>query len=199
MYGRRRFLRSCGTVAIGGALAGCTGGGAEESAGNATTVSPSSGFVLRSPAFDGGESIPRKYTADGDDVSPPLEIEGVPDGADTLTLLVDDPDAPDGNFYHWLLWNVPAETTGIPEGINQARRVPDLGDARQGTNGFGELGYRGPRPPAEDDAHTYRFTLYAVSDSLNVQAGARYPTVDEGLSGSVVASTRLTGEYDREG
>ncbi|WP_246982189.1 YbhB/YbcL family Raf kinase inhibitor-like protein [Halorientalis marina] len=198
MPGRRRFLRACGGVAVGGALAGCTGDGSDEPSGNATTVSPSPGFVLRSPAFADGEAIPRKYTADGDDVSPPLEIEGVPNGADTLTLIVDDPDAPDGPFYHWLCWNVPADTTRIPEGVTQARRIPDLGDARQGTNGFGELGYRGPRPPAGDDPHTYRFTLYAVSGSLNVQAGARYPTVDDALSGSVVASTRLTGEYGRE-
>lgn len=197
---RRGFLRTCGLVAVGTGLAGCTmdGGGSENgSNGDVTTVSPVEGFTLRSAAFSEGDSIPRKYTNDGDDVSPPLSVAGVPDDADTLTLIVDDPDAPSGSFYHWLLWNVPADTSEIPEGINQARRVPELGDAHQGTNGFGELGYRGPRPPKEDGPHTYRFTLYAVDGSLNVQAGARYPQVDEALSGSVVATARLTGEYDR--
>jgi len=198
MPGRRRFLRYCGAVAVGGGLAGCTGGGSAGTRGAATTVSPTSGFTIRSPAFTEGESIPPKYTADGADLSPALAVAGAPEAATTLTLIVDDRDAPDGSFYHWLLWNLPADTTQIPEGINQARRVPDLGDARQGTNGFGELGYRGPRPPDGDDPHTYRFTLYAVAESLNVQAGARYPTVDEALSGSVVATARLTGEYASE-
>lgn len=202
MLDRRGVLRGAVAVAVPGLVAGCSGSGGEPSDDTAanpvpTTVSPTEGFRLESSAFADGETIPTEFTADGADVSPPLSITGVPDGASTLALVVDDPDAPGSGFTHWLLWNVPADTSRLPKGINQSRRVPDLDDARQGTNGFGELGYRGPRPPRDDGPHTYRFTLYAVRDSLNVQAGARYPTLDRALSDSVVASARLTGEYDR--
>jgi len=202
MPDRRAVLRATVAAAIPGLVAGCSNDGGESSGDTATsagptTVSPTEGFRLESPAFADGAVIPTKFTADGDDLSPPLAISGVPDAASTLALVVDDPDAPRGGFTHWLLWNVPADAPRLPAGINQSRRVPDLGDARQGTNGFGELGYRGPRPPAADGPHTYRFTLYAVRGSLNVQAGARYPTLDRALSGAVVASTRLAGEYDR--
>lgn len=201
MPDRRGVLRTVAAAAIFG-FAGCSDGGGGSGGDTATsagptTVSPTDGFRLESPAFADGGTIPTEFTADGDDLSPPLAITGVPDAASTLTLVVDDPDAPRGGFTHWLLWNVPAGTARLPAGINQSRRVPDLGDARQGTNGFGELGYRGPRPPADDGPHTYRFTLYAVRGSLNVQAGARYPTLDRALAGSVVTSARLAGEYDR--
>ena len=202
MTDRRGVLRASAALAtLPGVLAGCVSGGSGSDASTAsapTTVSPTAGFTLESPAFEDGATIPTRYTADGEDLSPPLTVAGVPEAAGSLALVVDDPDAPgSGSFEHWLLWNVPPETDRLPEGINQSRRVPDLGDARQGTNGFGELGYRGPRPPKADGPHTYRFTLFAVTAPLNVQAGARYPTLDRALVDSVVATARLTGSYDR--
>jgi Raf kinase inhibitor-like YbhB/YbcL family protein len=199
MPDRRGVLRATLAAAVPGLVAGCSSGGSDGGATTTgpTTVSPVEGFRLSSPAFEGGDAIPVPYTADGEDLSPPLEITGVPEAASTLALVVDDPDAPPEVFVHWALWDLPADTTSLPEGINQSRRVPDLGDAKQGTNGFGELGYRGPRPPEDDGPHTYRFTCYAVDGSPNVQAGANYGALARGLDGTVLSSTRLTATYDR--
>jgi Raf kinase inhibitor-like YbhB/YbcL family protein len=198
MPDRRGVLRATLAAAVPGLAAGCSSGGSDGAGAiPPTTVSPVGGFRLSSPAFENGGSIPTRYTADGEDLSPPLAVEGVPAEASTLALVVDDPDAPPEVFVHWALWDLPADTARVPEGINQSRRVPDLGDAKQGTNGFGELGYRGPRPPEEDDAHTYRFTLYAVDGTPNVQAGANYGALARGLDGIVLSSARLTATYDR--
>jgi len=199
MHSRRAFLALAGTAATAG-LAGCetaTEGGSGASDSSVTTVASDTSMTLSSSAFMDGGPIPARYTWDGDDVSPPLEIAGVPGGAASLALIVDDPDAPGGTFVHWLLWNVPADTTEIPEGQPPARRIEGLGNARQGTNGFGELGYGGPRPPEEDDAHTYRFTLYVIDQQLNVQAGSRKAQLDQAMDGNTIASARLTGEYAR--
>lgn len=195
---RRGVLRATLAAAVPGLVAGCSSGGSSgPGATDPTTVSPVDGFRLSSPAFEDGGTIPTRFTADGEDLSPPLTIEGVPDQAASLALVVDDPGAPPEVFVHWALWDLPTDTSTIPEGINQSRRVPDLGDAKQGTNGFGELGYRGPRPPEEDEPHTYRFTLYAVDGSPNVQAGANYGALARGLDGLVIGSTRTTATYDR--
>lgn len=124
------------------------------------------------------------------------EPSGVPDEAQSLALVMDDPAMGDGTFVHWLLWGLPPDTERIPEGIRRARRVDEL-DARQGTNGFGELGYRGPQPPEGEAPHTYRFTLYALDEPVNVQAGARYRALSQAMDGRVVATARLTGTYQR--
>lgn len=200
MHSRREFLGGMATV-VAGTLVGCSsvtdgGSGASESA--VTTLSTTTSLTISTAAFADGETIPQRFTADGADVSPPLSIDGVPDEADSLALVVDDPDAPGGTFVHWLLWNVPADTETIPENQPQARQIEALGGAKQGTNGFGELGYRGPRPPADDGPHTYRFTLYAIETPVNVQAGARKGRLDEAMADNTLASARLTGEYARE-
>lgn len=195
---RRMALRAVAGACC--ALAGCTtlgGGDGVDSTGPPTMVGTDSDMRLTSTAFGDGESIPARYTADGADVSPPLSVTGVPESAASLALVVDDPDVPGGTFVHWLLWALPAETTTVPENVPQARRVRSLSDARQGTNGFGELGYGGPRPPEGEDSHTYRFTLYALSEGVNVQAGARWRALSNATSGQAVTATRLTGTYER--
>jgi len=166
--------------------------------GSATGGQPETGEVgltLSSPAFDAGNSIPARHTADGDDVSPRLVVDGVPDDADSLALALDDPDA--GGFVHWLLWNVPADVDAVPENVPRTETVSSLGDARQGTNGFGDIGYRGPAPPADDGAHTYRFTLWAVDRTLDLAPGATRESLTDALDGHRIASTLLTGDYDR--
>lgn len=191
---RRRDLLEGLSVSVGLSLAGCT----DDSGGPpVTTVDDDTDLAVSSPAFVDGATIPTRYTFEGDDISPPLSIGGVPDGVASLVLVVDDPDAPNPPFTHWLVWQLPADTREIPTGISQSRRVESLGGAHQGTNDFGELGYRGPRPPEDDGAHTYRFTVYAVEESLDVQAGARRGRVDEGLRDNVVANARFTGEFER--
>ncbi|MFD1588604.1 YbhB/YbcL family Raf kinase inhibitor-like protein [Halorientalis brevis] len=211
MPGRRDFLVSVSS-GTGLLLAGCLDGtdSSEDSTETSpdatntqtddtvsTTRSNASGLQLSSTAFEDGGNIPQKYTFDGADVSPPLSISGVPADADSLVLVVDDPDAPNPPFTHWLLWDIPADTTAIPAGIEQSRTAPELDGAKQGTNSFDVLGYRGPRPPKGDGSHTYRFTLTAVERPLNVQAGASRDQIADALQGNSVATARITGEYER--
>jgi len=122
----------------------------------------------------------------------------VPDDAAALALVVDDPDAStDKPFVHWLLWNVPPETTEMPADVLDGERVESLDDAAQGTNGFGDVGYGGPCPPAGDGAHAHRFTLHALDTELDVNPGANRATLESAMEGRVVAETTLTGEYER--
>lgn len=208
---RRHLLAIAGTAAAV-ALAGCTGGdgnggdgsgdGNGNGEGDGDTQSPprETGAApdLSSPAFDPGGAIPTTYTCDGEDVSPPLSVSGVPDGAASLALVLDDPDAPrDEPFVHWLLWNLPPDTAEIPENVPPGERVDALGAAVQGTNSFGNVGYGGPCPPEADDAHTYRFVLHALDTELDLSPGARRPKLDGAMEGHVLGRTTLPGEYDR--
>lgn len=150
---------------------------------------------LSSSAFADQESIPSKYTCDGADISPPLSIGNVPDTAEFLALIVDDPDAPGGTFDHWLLWNIPAQTSQIPEGIKQQEKVNKLSGAAQGQNDFGELGYRGPCPPSGE--HRYRFQLYALSGSLELPSSSGKSKLQNTIKSKAVAETQLIGKYGR--
>ncbi|WP_436924499.1 YbhB/YbcL family Raf kinase inhibitor-like protein [Halosimplex amylolyticum] len=152
-------------------------------------------LVVSPTAFETGGTIPEKYTGVGEDLSPPLRIESAPSSAETLALVVDDPDA--NEYLHWLIWNVPGDATELPEGIPKTETVDALDGARQGTNDFGEIGYRGPLPPADDGAHTYRFTSYAVDTTLELGAGAGRGELESALDGHVLDEHRFTGEFDR--
>jgi Raf kinase inhibitor-like YbhB/YbcL family protein len=116
---------------------------------------------LTSPAFAPGSSIPRRFTCDGEDASPPLGWDGVPAGARELALLVEDPDAPNGTFVHWTLFAIPPDTTGLREG-----EVPR--GALEGENSFGDRGYGGPCPPEHDEPHRYVFSVYALRAPLDL-------------------------------
>jgi len=161
--------------------------------------SESGEFSISSLAFEDGEEIPTQYTCEreGEVDSPPLRIDGVPSGAETLALTVDDPDAPNPPFVHWLLWNLPADTEQIPSSVPHGPSVSDLGGAEQGTNDADEVGYSGPCPPPEDGPHTYRFTLYAVDTELELEAGATRGELDAALDGKTVGTARLSGTYSR--
>jgi len=189
-------------VALAAGFAGCTGldglGGGDGS-GDSPTPDPDNPAVgdveqrgdlrLSSPAFEDGGPIPEEYGRDARNVNPPLSVGGVPGGAETLTLIVDDPDAvePAGEVWlHWLVWNVPASRTEIPEGW-----APE--EAVEGRNDFGGRGYGGPDPP--DGRHTYRFKLYAVETSLDRSASASKRDVGEAMEGAVLAATQLTGTF----
>lgn len=153
---------------------------------------------FRTSAFTHGESIPAKYTCEGEDRSPELTVGNVPDDAAALAVVVDDPDAPGGTFTHWLLWNLPPDTVEIPEGVPRRGEVSDLGDAAQGENDFGDVGYRGPCPPAGDDPHEYRFRLYALDDELDAEPGAPRPPVGDELDEKARATAEFTGTFGRE-
>ncbi len=144
---------------------------------------------LASPAFEDGGEIPRRYGFDGENVNPPLSVSGVPGGAGSLALVVDDPDAvePAGEVWlHWLVWNVDPSRTEIPEGWDPEGAV-------QGTNDFDERGYGGPAPP--DEEHTYRFKLYAVGSTLGLSGSADKRDVGAAMQGDVLAQTQLTGTF----
>lgn len=183
---RRTFLAAAGAVATG-----CVGG--DDGPDDVET------FPLTSSAFNDGEQIPTEYTCDGENVSPPLSVGGAPEEAETLALVVDDPDAPNPPFVHWLLWNVPADVEGIPRDVPQGETVGTLDGARQGANDTDtdEIGYFGPCPPPDDGPHTYRFILYAVDTELELEAGATRGELDAALDGATVAEARLTGTYER--
>jgi hypothetical protein len=151
---------------------------------------------LSSSAFNEGEKIPKKYTADGPDVSPPLKIEGAGPNAESFALIMDDPDAPAGTWVHWLIWNILAKSTKIPEGIPADREVKALSGAKQGVNDFGRIGYGGPSPPP-GSAHRYRFKLYALDATLDLRAGASLEELEKAVKGHTIAESVLTGIYGR--
>ncbi|MFC7019068.1 MULTISPECIES: YbhB/YbcL family Raf kinase inhibitor-like protein [Haloarcula] len=144
---------------------------------------------LTSPAFDDGERIPEKYGYTAENTNPPLDVGGVPGEAVSLVIIVDDPDAkePAGKVWdHWVVWNVPAERTHVPEDWS-----PD--EAVEGQNDYGEVGWGGPNPP--DREHTYRFIVYALDTTLDLPAGASKDDVYDAASGHTLAKGELTGTY----
>ena len=143
---------------------------------------------ITSSAFHEGGSIPSKFTCDGSDTSPPMQITGIPLEAKSLVLIADDPDAPGGLFTHWLVWNIPAQTSSIAEG-NAPKGV-------QGANDFGKSGYRGPCPPP--GTHRYSFKIFALDRELELHAGAKRSQVDAAMKGHVIAQGELVGRYARK-
>lgn len=150
---------------------------------------------LTTSEFTDGAAIPRRFTCDGEDVSPALAIESVPDGAASLALVMDDPDAPHGTFVHWLMWNLPPDTRVIPEAVPAEKHVRELGEANQGTTDFGRVGYGGPCPPR--GTHTYRLFLYALDARLDLKAGARRDALDDAMRPHILAQATLRGTYAR--
>lgn len=153
---------------------------------------------ITSSAFQDGEPIPRQYSREGAEHSPPLAIHDVPAGTESLALIVDDPDAPNKTWVHWLLWNVPGERSAIPEDVPDEETVAALGGARQGLNDFDEIGYGGPMPPPGHGTHHYRFTAYALSGTLDLDPGAERSALEDAMEGMVLDQARLTGTYERE-
>jgi len=152
-------------------------------------------LTLTSSAFTHGQAIPREYTCDGDDVSPPLGWEGVPGGAKSLALIVDDPDAPDPaapkmTWVHWVLYNLPASVTALPPGVRQA----DL-PAREGVNDWKRTGYGGPCPPI--GRHRYFHKLYALDAPLPDLGTPTKAALEKAMAGHVLASAELVGTYQR--
>lgn len=148
------------------------------------------------PGFE--SDFPAEHTCDGSDVSPRVEVTGVPVEAESLAFVLEDPDAStDGAFVHWLLWNVPQETTEIPEDVPNEETVESLDGAAQGTNDFGEIGYTGPCPPTEDGSHNYELTVHALDGTLSVEPGADASTVEDALAEHRIDEATVVAEYSR--
>ena len=143
---------------------------------------------ITSSAFHEGANIPSKFTCDGSDTSPPLQIAGVPSDAKSLVLIVDDPDAPSGLFTHWLVWNIPPQTSSIAEG-SAPKGV-------HGANDFGKSGYGSPCPPS--GTHRYSFKIFALDSALELRSGAKRSQVDAAMKGHVIAQGELVGRYARK-
>jgi hypothetical protein len=165
---------------------------------SSNTSSMTTKLSLTSPAFEQGSSIPSQFTCDAENISPPLLISGVPEGAKSLALLMDDPDIPQvfkdqrgiDSFDHWTLFNISPETTEIAQG-----GVTGVA----GANGAGENAYTGPCPPAEYEPseHRYFFRLYALDTELSLQAGAKKAEVLAAMEGHILGEAELMGRYKR--
>ena len=148
---------------------------------------------LMSAAFKEGQAIPRPYTCDGVNVSPPLEWSGVPQSAKTLAIICDDPDAPAGTWVHWVLYNLPADKIGMIENTPATEKL--AGGGMQGTNDFKKIGYGGPCPPG--DTHRYFFKIYALDSELPLQPGVTKAELLKAMEVHIVAQGQLTGTYSR--
>jgi len=146
-------------------------------------------IILKSSAFKNNEVIPTPYTCDGKNIIPPLEMENVPAGAKSLVLIVDDPDAPRGDWVHWTLWNVTVAAKEIAEDSIPAGAV-------QGMTDFGKPGYGGPCPPS--GTHHYQFKLYALDVTLNLPSSASKSQVEDAMKGHILDQTVLIGLYSRK-
>jgi Raf kinase inhibitor-like YbhB/YbcL family protein len=149
---------------------------------------------LESQAFQAESLIPKKYTCDGDDISPPLSWGTPPDGTQSLALIADDPDAPGQTFVHWVAYNLPSDRRELPEGVPNGESLPNGGI--QGKSDFGKLGYGGPCPPG--GTHRYFFKLYALDTSLDLQPGASKADVERAIDGHVLTLAELMGRYSRD-
>ena len=143
---------------------------------------------ISSPAFENNSKIPEKYTCDGENINPPLKIEGVPKEAKSLVLIVDDPDAPIGTFLHWLVWNIPPETNFIEE-----NSLPE--GAVQGRNDFGKENYGGPCPPF--GTHRYFFKVYALDKVFDLPPGSTLKEVEKEMEGHILDQAQLVGLYQK--
>lgn len=150
------------------------------------------GLGLASPSFEDGGDIPAKHTGEGADRSPALIWSEAPEGTESLAVVATDLDSGKVPFTHWLMWNVPAERESLPQGVPDRETV--LGNATQGTNSFGYVGYGGPDPPSGEN-HTYRFTVYALDRYLDLEAGAKRLDLQKAMAGHVLSMGSLSGEY----
>lgn len=156
-------------------------------------------LAITSPAFGDSKSIPARFTCEGDDISPPLEWAGVPDGARSLALIVDDPDAPDPaapkrTWVHWVLCNIPPDVTGLAEGTGGQDLPPGT---IEGLNDWKRLGYGGPCPPI--GRHRYFFKLYALDCVLDRLARPAKADLEHAMQGHVLAEAQLVGTYKKHG
>lgn len=151
-------------------------------------------IAVTTTAFSPSGVIPKNYTCDGADVSPGLSWSGAPSVVQSFALIAQDPDAPAGTWTHWLIWNIPAQSKGMPRGVPTNETLAD--GARQGRNDFRRIGYNGPCPPP-GKPHRYFFKLYALDAKLDLRAGANRNELEEAMKGHVLAQGELMAKYRR--
>ncbi|HEY0322795.1 MAG TPA: YbhB/YbcL family Raf kinase inhibitor-like protein [Pyrinomonadaceae bacterium] len=148
---------------------------------------------VSSTAFQEGGLIPKGYTCDGANISPPIMWEGVPEKAKTLALIADDPDAPAKTWVHWVVFNLPAGVRELRENVAPQKSI--MGGGVQGTNDFPKVGYGGPCPP--NGTHRYFFKLYALDTELSLEAATTKEQLLKAMEGHIIAEGQLMGKYSR--
>lgn len=148
---------------------------------------------IKSSAFEEGEIIPKKYSCEGVNVSPPLQWSSSPADVESFVLICEDPDAPSGLWAHWIIFNLPAETTALPEFIME-REVLENG-AQQGLNDFGTIGYRGPCPPG--GTHRYYYRIFALDIMLHLTSRINRQDLLEAMIGHIIDQGHIMGIYTR--
>lgn len=172
------------------AVAAC--GGDDDDAGGTTLTPAATGPILfTSEAFSSGGEIPAEYSCDGDDVSPPLSWQRLPEGTQSLVLTMDDPDA--DRYVHWVVYKIPPGSTGLAAGTPLAEELAD--GSLQGVNSRGEIGYTGPCPPGGE--HQYVFRIYALDAEIGLEAGATLAEVEAAIVDHVLALSELVGTFSR--
>lgn len=154
----------------------------------------SQSFTISSPSFSNGAEVPTQFTCTGGDISPQLVWNAPPSGTKSLALLVDDPDAPIGNWTHWVVWNVPDTSRGLAEGVVKKPQLPD--GSQQGTNDFHKVGYNGPCPPA-GKPHRYYFKLFALDTKLDLKPASGKRELEAAIKGHVLAQAEWIGKFHR--
>lgn len=150
---------------------------------------------ITSDAFKNGERIPKKYTCEGDDMSPPLSWIGAPADTKSFALISDDPDAPVGTWVHWVLYDLPPSVTSLAEGVPTDEKLAD--GSKQGITDFRRPGYGGPCPPP-GKPHRYYFKLYALDQALNLPVKLKKADLLKAIDGRVLAEAQLMGTYERK-
>ena len=180
-------------VALAASIAFGCGGDSREVADIGDSFADSE-FTVSTTGFRDGGRIPGRYTCDGDDRSPPITWSDVPDGVETLALVLDDPDAPNGTFKHWMIFNILPEQDGLPERVDTAQQV--AGGALQLANDLGGRGYSGPCPPIGSE-HRYQLFLYALDARLDLTARASQTELLNAIAEHAVARAQVSAVYSR--
>lgn len=161
-----------------------------------TSTEPSDSVLgISTSAWQDGDAIPMQYSCDGSGVSPPLALENVPPDTRSLALIMNDPDAPSGNFVHWVVFNLDPSRRDISEGLGRSG-AETVSEGLQGLNDFRQLGYSGPCPP-QGTVHTYVLTVYALDRTLDLPSGTTADELLEAMQGNILTSAELRGTFNR--
>jgi Raf kinase inhibitor-like YbhB/YbcL family protein len=155
-------------------------------------------LVILSTAFANGERVPKRFTGDGEDISPPLTWSGLPAGTKEISLICDDPDAPTPQpWVHWVMYKIAADAGGLPEKVATTEKLTQPPGALQGKNSWNRLGYGGPAPPHGHGTHHYHFKLYALDAPLDLAPGLDKDRLLAAMKGHVLGQGELMGTYER--
>jgi Raf kinase inhibitor-like YbhB/YbcL family protein len=182
------------TLFSSGLLSSMTIGGLAADNTPANKEASSQKWEITSKSFQEGQRIPKLYTADGKDISPPLTWSAPPEKTQTLALICDDPDAPAGTWVHWLIYDLPSGQRALAENVRKEAKL-DAGIA-QGMNSFNKIGYNGPSPPP-GETHRYFFKLYALDSKLSLGSAVKKDELEAAMKNHVLAETQLMGTYSR--